>query len=909
MDFTPLSPLVSFVCFSAIYLAVLFVLRLMENEGYWTLRFRLALYEPYCCASLFIAISTSFGWLLTTLPFEEPFKLRLLFFYISIISIFSFFYIRKQGRSLTFYHLRYLSWTGPSRTSIPSNLLHLLGNPQDWRQLQLSFRISPVYPSDFQLSLLAPHGIHADPTDILKYLSAIRNPEALLVTPGARAGVYHPHHISKPVSLLWGSHLGFSPRCSRAIISVPRRYLTQFPMTPHGFDARPICLAYGILGRNKGPSPKTLVCGLLDSLTAMREFEENSAFWPRPAKTLRGYYSKVFQETFKVLGSEFVCMATELALLIADAGDDVVGDWLMGRMEQQDLELNWEVEKLGASDEELERFYRGQYAAMLVGLSVHKIGRRKRPELLVFERLCEKEGVEVPKWASGPEMRERREAELMDAGGNIEALIRSLVSLGIDIKTHQLPRGHTNHLTSQHRKSVIGTSSPNFYLQMHDFILSYVLTLIFLLISHASGFPIYPRDVTSARIIPLNTAGALGLLWSSIGLAVLTALIQGLVTTMASVAESSAMWTFRFRLARSEYIWWSFVSGLLGTSLIMITLSFLCGNQGEGLSVLVLSSATGVAIVRTPQSTLTTLAAKDRIGQLGRGIYDDGLHDFNQPEGNISLLWGTDQGFRRRVSRAIGSMPLNLLRSQPVTVDNYVADGLCLAMGILGRNKGLNPKSLVYGAEEREKRTGALDAPHEINSRKISNTLENTSTWKPRPAKVLRSYYVDTLKKQYGGISDAYVAASVELALILADADHHAIRAWFGQRMEQQDYEFNRELQEHRQSLGDLGPTAVEFNALYRGSYVSMVISLNYMNYPFGGGANSKEGLCRPDLTCMALLLMAEGAEKPKWWEEKWVENRLQEERKALSKDESWVDPMAWLFGLEKWPDVRGWRV
>jgi hypothetical protein len=427
MDLTPLSPLVSFVCVIAVYLAFLFALRLIENEGYWTLRFRLALYEPYCCASLFIAISTSFGWLLTTLPFEASFKLKLLFFYTSTISIFSFFYIRKLRRSLTFYHLRYLSWTGPSRTGIPGNLLPLLGNHQDWRQLQLSFRISPVHPSDFQFSLLAPHGIHADPTDILKSLSAIRNPEALLVIPGARAGVYHPHRISKPVSLLWGSHLGFSPRCSRAIISVPRRYLTEFPTTPHGFDARPICLSYGILGRNKGPAPKTLVCGLLDSPVAMREFEENSAFWPRPAKTLRGYYAKVFKETFGILGREFVCMATELALLIADAGDDVVRDWLGGRMEQQDLGLNWEVEKLGASDEELERFYRGQYAAMLVGLSVHKVGRRKRPELLVFERLCEREGMEVPKWALGPEMRERREAELMDAEGNIEALVRAIV--------------------------------------------------------------------------------------------------------------------------------------------------------------------------------------------------------------------------------------------------------------------------------------------------------------------------------------------------------------------------------------------------------------------------------------------------------------------------------------------------
>jgi hypothetical protein len=42
-------------------------------------------------------------------------------------------------------------------------------------------------------------------------------------------------------------------------------------------------------------------------------------------------------------------------------------------------------------------------------------------------------------------------------------------------------------------------------------------------------------------------------LWLSIGLAVLTAFVQGLVTSIAIMTESSSRWTFRFRLALLEH--------------------------------------------------------------------------------------------------------------------------------------------------------------------------------------------------------------------------------------------------------------------------------------------------------------------------------------------------------------------
>ncbi|KAF8539166.1 hypothetical protein BDD12DRAFT_882993 [Trichophaea hybrida] len=67
---------------------------------------------------------------------------------------------------------------------------------------------------------------------------------------------------------------------------------------------------------------------------------------------------------------------------------------------------------------------------------------------------------------------------------------------------------------------------------------------------------------------------------------------------MARVAEDTLMWTFRFRLAKAEHIWWTFISVLLTLSLIMITFSFLVGNNGEAVSILALSTVTGIAIVR-----------------------------------------------------------------------------------------------------------------------------------------------------------------------------------------------------------------------------------------------------------------------------------------------------------------------
>jgi hypothetical protein len=87
--------------------------------------------------------------------------------------------------------------------------------------------------------------------------------------------------------------------------------------------------------------------------------------------------------------------------------------------------------------------------------------------------------------------------------------------------------------------------------------------------------------------------------------------------------------------------------------------------------------------------------------------------------------------------------------------------------------------------------------------------------------------------------------------------------------------------------------TATQLHTLYRASYTSMVISLNY----FAPGGTTKTtrtntGIpIRPDLLCFALLWLADhaveldpatgryrrgqGVSAPEWWGEDWVKNRL----------------------------------
>lgn len=452
--------------------------------------------------------------------------------------------------------------------------------------------------------------------------------------------------------------------------------------------------------------------------------------------------------------------------------------------------------------------------------------------------------------------------------------------------------------------------------------------------------------------------------WLSTGLAVLTAFFQGLVTALAYMTESSGQWTFRFRLALLEHWWWAAVSVMLLMSLVMVLLSFASGNGGDAISVLALSSATFLAIVKytlpawqqrhyshtkwlawagpsrstikrdrqgfcggaqawreliianartldqlqpTPSdyygwtlwpkggityNPIDTLANMDpnsipiidsEKGGRPVGVY---VND-DQNSDSVSFLWGPQQGFRRVISRAVSSMPLGLLATSPRTVDGYDGRGLTIAMGILGRNKGLQPASLIF---------------HE--DRNVLVHMENVSTWTPRPAKVLRSFYKNTLSTQYSGLGADYVAATVELALILSDAPHWAVDKWLLAQLEHQSLEKNTLLAETTERLSTEEEKKAALKAHYESSYVSMILSLNYMSLGIKDRRAARAvSLGRPDLLCVGVLLKSRGHDEPSWWNDGQIRAEIRDEIRCLPPALDWKYPMTRLLGLDAWPE------
>jgi hypothetical protein len=287
-------------------------------------------------------------------------------------------------------------------------------------------------------------------------------------------------------------------------------------------------------------------------------------------------------------------------------------------------------------------------------------------------------------------------------------------------------------------------------------------------------------------------------------------------------------------------------------------------------------------------------------GQLGRCVYDDGYD-----RGQVSLLWSEKEGFRRRVSRAITSVPSTLLHSVPSTYDGFNGTGLCLAMGILGRNKGLAPFQLVFDVHDRRKNErGVVRSDPKY---KVTTEIETTSSWFPRPNKVMRSFYQKSMEEQYSGLGAEFVSVAVELALILLDCPPTAARQWLDQNLEQQSIELNQHMSNRPEGSMRTLASPEELQTLYRASYTSMIISLNY----FDLAQHSSGSARRPDLTCFALLWLAEGGDAPAWWKEEWVETRLKEEANMLrgkwKRAASWLlglDDVPTLLNLEEWP---GW--
>ncbi|KIK53368.1 hypothetical protein GYMLUDRAFT_179051 [Collybiopsis luxurians FD-317 M1] len=420
------------ILISILYGATTTLISTCETEGLWTVRLRLSLYEHIWKTVIATTLAASFGSVVRSfLRGKAAESLGLVLLY-SATSLMVFRFVWPAWRNCDYYRNRWLAWAGPSRTGIAGTYVPYIGGPQDWRFLENNVHVMQRHPVEAWLYRRSQSElIMSDPTDLLKAAHAA----ARQTTEFKPSASFIPLSMNETTSsligrgsasLLWGSKLGFRPRVSRGILSAPYRLLTANPRTADDHDGRALCIAHGILARNKGLNPSSFILQL-----DKKQLEENSVQWPRPSKVLRSYYAKEMQDMYSGLGDSYVECATELALILADTHPTVIRDWLEANLEHQDIGLNRRAAELGASDDDLQILYRLSYAAMLVSLSSHACGHRLRPEMTIFHAYVthvEARPSGLPTWAIGKEMQSRLEQEQkVDSRSDLNALIEAVL--------------------------------------------------------------------------------------------------------------------------------------------------------------------------------------------------------------------------------------------------------------------------------------------------------------------------------------------------------------------------------------------------------------------------------------------------------------------------------------------------
>ena len=64
---------------------------------------------------------------------------------------------------------------------------------------------------------------------------------------------------------------------------------------------------------------------------------------------------------------------------------------------------------------------------MLVSLSLHRVGIRIRPELLVYDAVCKTLGIATGAWAASADMESRRQRELAVLGPRVIPSIEAII--------------------------------------------------------------------------------------------------------------------------------------------------------------------------------------------------------------------------------------------------------------------------------------------------------------------------------------------------------------------------------------------------------------------------------------------------------------------------------------------------
>ncbi|KAG1888284.1 hypothetical protein F4604DRAFT_1674658 [Suillus subluteus] len=280
-------------------------------------------------------------------------------------------------------------------------------------------------------------------------------------------------------------------------------------------------------------------------------------------------------------------------------------------------------------------------------------------------------------------------------------------------------------------------------------------------------------------------------------LTVAVSLVQGAITTLVEICESEGLWTIRFSLGCQEHLWWTGIALALIASLGCMILSFLAGNNSDSLGIILLASASSLAVFRyawpawrNPHYRSNRWAAWT--GPSRTGI-DAALVPFVKGDDpwpilskEVPVMKQHPVDIRLFRSRLIADDPTDILKAkrriinsgmsgqQPVEEEKSLKvverpdnrtglyePSVCLAHGILGRDKGLAPKTFILG----------LDI-----------------------TKVLHSYFKEEMEAAYGSLPKNYINAATELALLLADSSHALVADWLAARMEHQDIALNNQV-------------------------------------------------------------------------------------------------------------------
>jgi hypothetical protein len=264
-----------------------------ENQNFWTLRLRLSIVEHLLIIpSIFIAwIALAQAFIFHFPPSFHHFRFSISLIYAAGTFVGFLGYVLPVYHNRRYLRLRWKAWGGPSRTGIKAELVSYIGDKRDWATLEaLTEGKVTMHPIEkfSRISFSRHRLIVSDITSLLLARATADQRDDTLWVPqsNTRQGVFQPILPGEPASLLWGEDIGFQRRCSRGIISVPRAILSPWPKLADGVDARGLCLATGILSRNKGLHPTSFICNLATQGN-IEIFEQNSIFWPYPAKTLR----------------------------------------------------------------------------------------------------------------------------------------------------------------------------------------------------------------------------------------------------------------------------------------------------------------------------------------------------------------------------------------------------------------------------------------------------------------------------------------------------------------------------------------------------------------------------------------------------------------------------------------------